>query len=172
MTTNNATTTMARNLGVPGALAALALLPLACCDGGPLEPNTAGCAFDRAAVTENTVAVLEISGGATGANDEYVIRVDGTIKHVDRLTGAVQERVVPGGPERTVQLVAALEACGVRDLEQGCYPNENEAVDSLVIRVTLRQESVLSFFGNECESGPAELVAAVDLLKAYVNEAR
>ena len=172
MTTNITTTTVARSLAVLGALAAVAVLQLACCDGGPLEPNTAGCAFDRAAVAEDTVAVLEISGGTAGANDEYVIRVDGTIKHVDRLTGTVQERVVPGGPDRTAQLVVALDASGVRDVEQGCYPNESEAVDALIIRLILPQDSVRSFFGNECGSGPTELVAAIDLLKAYVNEAR
>jgi hypothetical protein len=172
MTTKNTTTPLARNLAVLGALAAVALLQVACCDGGPLEPNTAGCAFDQAAVAGDTVAVLEILGGTAGANDEYVVRIDGTIKHVDRLTGTAQDRVVPGGPARTAQLVVALDASGVRDVEQGCYPNENEAVDALIIRLILQQDSVLSFFGNDCGSGPTELVAAVDLLKAYVNEAR
>ncbi len=172
MTNRIPKTPQARNLALFGALAAALALPLACCDGGPLDPNTAGCGFDRAAVAADTVAVLEITGGTAGANDEYVIRVDGTIRHTDRLAGAVQERVVPGGADRTAQLVAALDESGVRDLEQGCYLNEDETVDPLIVRVILQQDARLSFFGNECGSGPAELVAAIDLLKTYVNEAR
>ncbi len=92
MTTRNTMTTPARNLTV---LAVLAALPLACCDGGPLDPNTAGCTFDQAAVTEDVAAVLEITGGPAAADDEYVIRVDGAIRHVNRLSAVVEERSVP-----------------------------------------------------------------------------
>jgi hypothetical protein len=150
---------------------ALAAVPAACCDGGPLEPNTEGCMFDEAAATENAVAVLEISGGLTGVNDEYVIRADGTVKYVNRLSGNAAERAVPGGADRAAQLVADLTATRVRNGESGCYLPESESADSLVVRITLRHDGRLFFYGSECDAGPPELLGAIELLKAYVNEA-
>jgi len=149
----------------------LAAVPAACCDGGPLGPNTEGCMFDEAAVTENTVAVLEISGGLTGVSDEYVIRADGTVRYVNRLTSVVDERTMPGGAERAAQLVADLTESHVREAESGCYVPESESADSLTVRITLRHGDSLFFYGSECDSGPPELLDAIELLKAYVNEA-
>ncbi|MBI5498676.1 MAG: hypothetical protein HY907_00410 [Deltaproteobacteria bacterium] len=141
------------------------------CDAEPLEPGTAGCMFDQAAVTECTIAVLEISGGIAGVADEYVIRDDGTVKYVNRLTGASQERALPGGADRAAQLADALDASHVRDVEAGCYLPSVDVADGLNVRVTLHEDGRLWFFGSDCENGPSELLDVIDILKAYVQEA-
>jgi len=160
----------------PRALPVVVLLALsgsaaAGCDPEPLEPGTEGCIFERSAVTECTVAVLEISGGIAGTSDVYVVRDDGTVKHIDRTTGAFEERVVPGGEARAARLADALDATHVREAEMGCYLPDAEVADGLAVRLTLHEEGRLWFFGSDCDSGPAALVEAVDLLEDYVQEA-
>ncbi|MBI5490140.1 MAG: hypothetical protein HY905_22590 [Deltaproteobacteria bacterium] len=91
--------------------------------------------------------------------------------HVDRLNGASRERAVPGGADRAVQLADALDATRVRDAEQGCFLPGTESADALAVRVTLHEEGQLWFFGSDCDSGPGELIGAIDLLKACVQEA-
>ena len=141
------------------------------CDSGPVQPGSEGCTFAESLVSECTIAVLEISGGLTAADDAYVIRDDGTVRHIDRRTGAAQERAVPGGLERAARLADELAATHVRDAESGCYLADEEVPESLSVRVTLHEDGHLSFYGSDCGSGPDALLEAIGLLEDYVQEA-
>jgi len=165
-----------RGIGRLAALpaAALLLMPLGCCDG-PVAPQTEGCMFDTSMVTECTVAVLEETGGIAGRIDRWVIRDDGTVKHVDLATGAESELQVPGGAEQAAQLQAALASSGLDDQETGCYEPCEAVADGVRQRLVYQRQDDrrLFFFGTETGADVPRVIAdAIGRMQDYVAEAQ
>lgn len=166
------TSRLGRLAAVPAVV--FTLLPLGCCDG-PVPPQTEGCMFDTSMVTECTMAVLEESGGIAGASGRWVVRDDGTVKHVDLQTGAETELQVPGGAAQALELQAALLASGLDDQEVGCYEACEDAADGVQQRLVYQRPSdrQLFFFGTETGADvPGVVARVIEQLQAYVAEAQ
>ncbi|MBN1772669.1 MAG: hypothetical protein JXB32_15475 [Deltaproteobacteria bacterium] len=165
-----------RRLGRPAAIpaAVLVLLPLGCCDG-PIPPQTEGCMFDTSMVTECTVVVFDETGGIAGRTDRWVIRDDGTVKHVDLAGGAESELQVPGGAEQAAELQAALAASGLDDQETGCYEAGEVVDDGMQHRIVYQRQDDRRLFFFATEDGadvPLVIEDAIGLMRSYVAEAQ
>jgi len=150
------------------------LLPLGCCDG-PIPPQTEGCMFDTSQVTECTVAVFDETGGIAGRTDRWVIRDDGTVKHIDLATGAESELQVPGGAAQAAEFAAALASSGLDDQETGCYEPETAVIDGMQHRVVYQRQTDRQLFFFATEDGaeaPGVISDAIGLMIEYVAQAQ
>lgn len=130
-----------------------------------------GCTLDAPApVRDERFAVLEVSGGLTGASKRYEMGATGNVDVSGYGTQGPRQVTVPGGADRTGELLSSIEETGIYDLPTGCYGPSPEGPDYQVETVVLLHDGRVRKYAVTNRQGPDPLVHTILLLHEYLRE--